>query len=420
MMKNNNIKFSRLAGIGLPIVRNSATDKTGTKYIPYSGNGVYSAGANKYPETLSDLVANTPTHGGAILRKQQLTLGEGVNFDILPPEILAMCLDINEDMETINDLIKKVAYDLVTYGGLSLKVTWNHNKTINTIEHIPFKFVRMGEPIDGKVLDYVISNNWGLTLPMQLEYRYKINKFNPKKIEESTIDEDGNLITDDQTAENAEQLLYYKQYHVSSTEFYPLPDYVGCLDACFTELNTGIAMNAQISNGINGAYIISPADDTILDDESKQGVVESLTDMVAGSQNAGNITFVPQSIKVEKLEALPFEIYNSVNLETRQRIITAHNIPAILLEFNFGGGFNNRSSELITALSQFQQTAIKGYQNQIIRVFNTLLSYVSSEDFDLEIIPFELIYSDGVKDMLTISPNTSNKVVDTPDEGTGL
>jgi hypothetical protein len=394
-------KYSRLAGIGLPVVR-TYMNENGFKYVPYSGNGVYSGKQNTYPSTLSDLVANTPTHGGAILRKQQLTFGEGVNYDILPTDILNFCLNINDNMETINDIIKKISYDLVTFGGISLKVHWKHDKTINSIEHVPFKNVRLGYPVNGKIVDYVISNNWDITLPHDLKYVYKINKYNPDLIKESKI-EDGELVVDDVTKENAEQLLYYKQYHVSQNDFYPLPDYVGCLDACFTELNTGIAMNAQISNGINGAYIVSPEDDTIIDDDTRQNVVNSLSDMVAGAENAGNITFVPQSIKVEKLEAIPFEIYKSVNLETRQRIITAHNIPAILLEFNFGGGFNNRSAELMTALDQFQQTVIKGYQNQITRILNMLLMNVSNEDFNIEILPFELIYSDGVKDILKIT-----------------
>lgn len=393
---NQNFKFSKLGGIGLPIngqtVSNSSV--TGTRYIPYSGNGLAVPSTNRYPQLLADLAANCPTHGGALLRKGKFTFGKGFDYESLPEQLVTFLLNINRFSETANDILYKAAFDLVYYGGLSLKVGWNNKKKIYSVEHVPFKNVRQGIPVNGIVEEYVVSNNWLNNMMVELKNEYKIPRFNPDKISVGSII-DGKVVSDETSMLNASQLLYYKCYSPSADEFYPIPDYAQALDSIFTEMNVGIAMNNQITNGINGSYIISTDNDTVLDDEAKQNIIDTLNGFVSGAENAGGLMFLPSNVKVQRLDALPFEIYNSGNAEVRQRIITSHLIPAILLEFNFGGGFNNRSQELKTALDQFQQTVIAGYQQQLIKVFNTVFDYVSTEQYDLQIKPFELVYSDS-------------------------
>lgn len=389
-------KFSKLGGMGLPIggAYVSTLSAVGVKYIPYSGNGMAVSSTNRYPQLLAELAANTPTHGGALQRKGKLTYGQGFDLENLPDSLIKFLLNVNKFNESANDILYKVGFDLVYFGGISLKVHWNYNKTISSIEHVPFKYVRIGMPVDGEIIEYVVSNDWQQTMVRELRKEYIIKRFNPDAIGKVEL-VDGKPVTDEQTMLNASQLIYYKTYNPSADDFYPIPDYIQALDSVFTEMNVGITMNNQISNGINGSYIISTDNDTILDDESKQTIIDMLNAFSAGAENAGGLLFLPANVKVQKLEALPFDIYNSVNLETRQRIITSHLIPAILLEFNFGGGFNNRSQELKTALDQFQQTVIAGYQQQIVRVFNTILDYVEKQPYDLQIKPFELVYSDS-------------------------
>ena len=88
------------------------------------------------------------------------------------------------------------------------------------------------------------------------------------------------------------------------------------------------------------------------------------------------------------MEPVKADVYTEVNSECKQRIITGHGIPAILVEVNQGGGFNNRAEEMKAAILQFQKTTILGYQQKISRVFNSILKYVTKEDVKLEIIPF--------------------------------
>lgn len=387
-MKLNKYKgeFSRLAGIGLPIPKNLA--RTNGGYIPYTGSGIAIKTPNTYPQTLADIAANSPTHGGALMKKAKMIYGKGINFDLLPQDLVDFFLNCNDKNESINDILNKVSNDYPTYAGFYIKVRWNYDRTINSMEHVPTKYVRLGIPEDGEITYYVVSNDWEMKMDKNLRYEYKINRFDPDKITiPKKIVKGVPVDVNQETLDNAVQLIYFKAYSTSDDGYYPIPDYVSCLDAAFTEETVGIAMKNQISNGINGAYIIS-AQDTVLDDESKQAITNEIAEFTSGPENTGGIMFLPSNVKVDKLEALPADTYTELNKEVRQRIITAHNIPAILLEYSQSGGFNNRADEMIAAWTQFQESMIKNYQIAIIRVFNLIADYVTQEPYDIQIIPF--------------------------------
>lgn len=401
-MNNNNHKFSATAGMGLPIARNFAIlAGTEGQYIPFSGTGIGIEVKNNYPQILANLAANAPTHGAALQKKHKLTFGQGIDFEGMSENLYNQMQNLNQDMETINDILDKVSNDLVTYGGYALKVSWTFDKQIYEIEHVPFKYVRLGRPVNGKIHYYTVCNDWEMKLNRELRWEYSIPKFNPNKINsESAKIIDGKMRADEITEENASQLIYFKSYSTASDGYYPLPDYVSGLDSAFTEVEVGVSMLKGIENGINGAYIVSTGD-TIIDDDSKQEVIDTFNELATGAANTGGLIFMPTNVQVDALEAIPADTYEAINPEIRQRIITAHGIPSILLEYSQGGGFNNRAEEYIVALEQFQLTVIKSYQNQIIRQFNSILSYMTSDDFTLSIIPFiqeETVVSNTIGD----------------------
>ena len=393
------LQFSTIGSIGLPVVKQFMTAaQLGDQFIPFSGSGVGIPTPNVFPQTLADLASNAPTHGAAIEKKATLTFGQGVDFSELTDNVRALLNSINKDDESINDIVYKVSYDLVTYGGFSLKVKWNFDRTISDIYHVPFKNVRMGIPVEGEVLNYIISNNWDRQLHRQLEYFRSIPAFNPEKIntESVEVDVDSNTITaDEETLANGEQLIYYKAYSTASNGFYPVPDYASCIDAAFTEVEVGIAMIKTIENGLDGPVIISNADDAQVSDENKQEIIDTFNSLAAGAANAGGMIYVPSNIKVEQVQSAKADKYEAINPEVRQRIISAHGIPSILVEYSQGGGFNNRAEETKVALQIFQQTLIKGYQNQISKVFNDkVMPYMVSEQVEIKIAPFSIDFTD--------------------------
>ncbi len=386
---NKNTKYSVTAGMGLPITKNYRTlAGVSGQYIPFAGSGVGIRVDNTYPQILAKLQANSPTHGAALLKKGLLTFGQGINFDDMSPSLYDSLMNINNSFETINDVLSKISNDFVTYGGLALKISWRYDGTIDTIEHVPFKNVRLGRPVNGQVENYIVSNDWEMNLQRDLRHEYSIPKFNPSKINVDSVEiVNGEVTADEETTQNAEQLIYYKSYSVASDGFYPVPDYAQGLDSAFTEVEIGVSMLKSIENGIGGAYIVSTPD-TITDDETKDAIVNSLNQLVTGAANSNGLIFVPSSIEISPLEAVKADIYKEVNPEIRQRIITSHGIPSILLEYSQGGGFNNRAEEYQVAIEQFQLTTIKGYQNQILRVLNSLMGYITNEDVKLTINPF--------------------------------
>ena len=91
-----------------------------------------------------------------------------------------------------------------------------------------------------------------------------------------------------------------------------------------------------------------------------------------------------------KMDPIDHEIFTVIDEKVVSKIVTAHNIPAILLEVTNSGGFNNRAAEMEAAINQFQKTTILAYQQKITKVFSKILSYVSKSTFELKIIPFSL------------------------------
>lgn len=383
-------KFSKTGGIGLPVAKTTQniTEVKGN-FIPCSGDGIANKTENKYLETLATLAANTPTHGGAINWKKVLTYGQGFSKESLPTEVLEFFDNCNEKGDTLNDVLERVCWDWAIFESLSIAASWNGNKTIAEIRHIPFKNTRIGTPIAGEIPYYIVNNDWHLALDKKLRVIELIKPFNPEKINEPII-ENGKPKFDKETQENAEQLIYVCTYSPSSDGYYPVPSYCGGLDSALTEMDTVIAMRNGISNGINGAYIVSAAEGTVMDDTSKQQVTNILSKESAGAENAGTIIFIPTGVKVDKMDPIDSEIFTVIDDKVTNKIVTSHNIPAILLEVTNSGGFNNRAQEMEAAINQFQKTTILAYQQKITRVFKKILSFVTDKEFELKIIPFSL------------------------------
>jgi hypothetical protein len=391
--------FSSEAGIGLPFSRQSVS-KIGARYMPFSNDSARYNTDNLYPQQLALLAYNTPTHGAAIKTKQFMIEGQGFNLELLDPKLAAIYEDINEYDETANDILAKISWDFAIYGGYAMKVRWNNKGLISDICHIPFGDVRVGVPGEDGIVNYfVISNNWDKTMSHAQEQTYVLPKFNPDSFANGiSIDENGIPEPTQEQQENAEQLIYFWMYKAPATNgmrYYPLPDYAGALDQILTEYSIGIANKSKIDNGTGGKTIVmmpfipqSTEEQEEIDQNFKTNFTGADKDgcvIVSYIDGPGNLPTITQ------LEGLSHETYIELEKSTKQNIITAHKVPAILLEYNYGGGFNNRAEEMTVAYNQFQQTVIKSYQNSIIRTFKSIAKWQGFDKQDIQIIPFSLL-----------------------------
>jgi len=386
MSKNKvKINFSRTGGVGLPVAKitSQVSEKGVTgKFIPCSGDGVAIKTENKYLETLAKIAADSPTHGAAIKWKQRLTFGQGFDLDALPDSLKIWANECNENGDTLNDILERVSWDWAIYESLALVPWWAKGNRIAELRHVSFKNTRIGVPEDGVVPYYIVNNDWHKVLDGKLRIAELLYPFNPEKTKNPD---------DKEAGENAEQLIYYTTYSPSSDGFYPVPSYAGGLDAALTEVDTIITMKNGISNGINGAYVFTAKEGTVLDDDSKQKAIQEINDQSTGAENSGTVMLLSVPLDFHKMDPIDHEIYVTIDDKAVSKIVTAHNIPAILLEVTTSGGFNNRADEMQAAISQFQDTTILAYQQKITRVFKKILSYVEPGlEFDLKIIPFAL------------------------------
>jgi len=420
-MSKSNIKFSAEVGLGLPIARGTTTYNK-MPYIPYSSDAIRYNVNNVYPQQLARMYSESATHKAAINRKSKMIQGEGIDLSKVNTNLRKVLNNLTLEGLTINDLLAKISKDYALYNGFAIKVVWGKDGYIKHLKHIPFEYVRVGQPINkGDEMEipyYVISNNWTKDRTPATEITYTLPRFNPDYFNQDLIVKDNNglpQLTEEQLT-NGHQLLYCFESDpnaTSGTEFYPTPDYSGAIDSILTEIKINISDKALIDNGFGGKTIITLPTLPSSQEERDELEADMQYQFTNATNNGGLVTLFNNNpelqVNVNQIEALSADTYSGLSERTKQTIITAHNIPAILLEYNYGGGFNNRAEEMIVAYHQFQQTVIKWYQQSILAVLNRLMTYVGW-DVKLEITPFQLTPVISKDEMLNKNTSqTSNK-----------
>lgn len=407
--------FTAEAGLGLPIVRSSGFSRKGNRYIPYSSASVRVAGSNNLPQVLAKIALESPTHGAAIQRKSLMIEGLGVDLSMLSPALVKKLENnLNDQGETMNDVHAKVSKDYATFNGYAIKVYWGNDGFIARLEHVPFEQVRRGEPIQGENEYFVISNNWDETLSPRYEQSYALPAFNPSYFGKGSIpvNELGIPVPMDVQVEQACQLIYKYDYQPSASSgqlFYPLPDYWSGLDAALTETQITIANKSLIDNGFNGKYLVTipyvPSTE-----EEKEELNKLLMLNYSSASNHGKVmtlyvndqTSMP---KIDKIDPIDADTYLNVDKAVKQSIVSAHQIPAILLEYNQGGGFNNRAEEMTVAFDQYQKTKIKQMQTKLASTYKTIFYYMGWDNEKVNIIPFSLIEDKQIDTETTLETN---------------
>jgi hypothetical protein len=316
--------------------------------------------------------------------------------------------NINSLGETANDLLDKLSWDYATFSGFGLKVIWGNDGYIKELYHIPFTNIRVGTPNeDGKIEYFVVSNNWDGQLTQTREYVKKYPIFNPSYFKDGVPTKTKSIQgleiqvpepTEIQL-EQSEQMIYYwkyKPHSSSSNEYYPTPDYMGSTDSVLTEIDSILSNKSKMKNGLGGkTLVVLPQ--TNQSEEAKAEFQQDFTGNFTGVENDGSIIIEyaddPSQVNITQLNPVEPDTYINVATSAKQDIITAHLIPAILLEVNFGGGFNNRAEEMKVAFDNYQRSVIKELQNDICRNFNTLAKWFGYNGQTFNIIPFTLEYS---------------------------
>lgn len=207
---------------------------------------------NRYPDFLYSLYESCAT--------LQSVINGTVDF-ICGDKIKCIKSNINGKGETIEDVYRKVAYDLIIFGGFALQVIRNAFGVVTEVYWVDINKLRSDEK--NEVFFY--SEDWSKSIGRVKYLVYP--KFNPN---------DANTVS----------IFYYKSE--KSRKTYPSPIYNAAIDACEIERKINDFHLNEISNNFTTSKIINFNNGTP-DDITKNEIEKSLNEKFTGSENAGRL-----------------------------------------------------------------------------------------------------------------------------------
>ena len=351
---------------------------------------------NNYPNMLLDLYNQSPTHRACINFGVQSILGNGVDFD-------AMKLNGDEVIpnyaQTWDDIIKNIALDYMLYGSYALQIIKNNDGKTFSYWHMPLDKVRWSEyDEDGQITTYWISKDWTAT---SQNPPFQIDAFDMRETNK---------------IEKGKPYLYvYRQYSPAMT-YYTQPHYQASIKAIQSEIEY---VNYDLKTTVNGFV---PSGMLVLNqvetDEERQGIIDNVTRMFQGSDNANSVmvTF-RNNVEEQKPEFVPFtanqgniNLYASANERTVSRILAGHQIPnASLVGMPDIGqtGFASEADKLETAYQLYNKLTGNSNRMAVIRTLNQMLKM---NGIETEIVMKPLSFNDFDDDANVEERTESTKV----------
>lgn len=270
----------------------------------------------------------------------------------------------------VNKIKNKFFFDLSLFGGMAVKIFWNIDGTIPVkFEYLPIYSFRL----DDDFCRIYYSRDWR-------NVRKKNNTvewfpiFDLEKAKESEYNK-----------QNPIQVYYFSETELDIVR-YPTADY----SAANYDISTSIAIskfyNTYTENGMAPSYLINyPGVSDIYLKEMYESIQSSW-----GYKNKGTGKFMlTNSLDADKAPTItPIESDNlDKKFEVLQKIINenicrAHQVAPVVAGFSTEGALGQRN-ELIEARILFKQDFILPKEEEILGVFNEILSLVGENDIQL-------------------------------------
>lgn len=346
---------------------------------------------NRYPEYLISLYLKSSKHRTLLDTKSYYLTGNGVTIDKtgLTVEKQSFLIDrlknINENGESISDILEKVGIDFELFNGAYLEINWHRNGETFDVSHMPFKNLRISKEKDG----YFYSNDWSQPKNKQTKEQtdfefiplYDIN--NPKG-----------------------KQIYPLIAYDPSLEWYPRPNYSPAIWACEADYEIG---NYHINDIKSGFYVgtiitfIGKPTSTEMEEIERQ-----IKSKFTGTDRAGSLLLqftrdkegAPVISRLEP-ESLSSK-FDTLNMTVKKELFYAHKMNPMLLGDKTEGQLGGRT-EIIESHELFKNIYIKPRQLKIEKWINALYK---EQGFDNRIklkeaqpvMPFDLT---TVKDVLS-------------------
>ena len=333
---------------------------------------------NTFPQFLVDTYhMKSITHKTIINRKQKMIFGEGWKTPI--DSVGKVFLQNPYCDDNMDDILRKMAFDLEINGGFALNIIWSNDGTkIAEISHIPFETVRVDKE-NGKKdgPDYVwISSDWS-----------NHRKHKPVKYQ----------MFSKKYKEVKSQVLYITEYQPGSRMFYPIPMYYSSINWILAEWEISNFHRASIQNGFNSGFLLNFSTGVPSPDEMKRAYKE-IEDKYTGTYNAGKfiLTFSNGKEQEPRLTPIPLQDtdarYTQLNDLIKQNIFTANEVTNPELFGVSVPGKLGSKDEMLEGLEIFQSTYINYKQGFIERIINKLAA-INGVNEKLEIEKYQLDFS---------------------------
>jgi len=345
---------------------------------------VYYGTDNLLPQYFIDLFDNCAIHKSVIVSKVNQILGDGV-VSLNNP---MASINLLNPRENVTEIMKKCVLDMMIFGGFCLNVVWSKDrKSISEIYHVDFSRIRSGKinPETDEIDCYYYSPDWR-----------NPKKYIPEEIKSFSQDE-----------KEPSQLYYFKTY-MPSMSYYPVPDWSAGQRAI--EINVE-SLNFHMNNLRKG---MSPSlwvnyTNGVPPEEEQRILVRALESQYGGTDNAGQaiISFneskeqSPEIIQIPRNDSDSY--YQTLNDDITRTILSAHRVSSAELFGIATAGKLGGGDEITQHSEYFRKMVIMPYQNEILPVFNKLVSLKFGVPTTYEVKPLSLFLTGDI---------TQNPVVD--------
>jgi hypothetical protein len=357
---------------------------------------IYCGEKNDYPEYLIYQYNKCGKHRAIVNGKSKYILGGGLEgiggmAPIKDPnDTVTPAAPVNRHKETMYDVLKKSIKDIEIHGGFRWFVTWDmQNRVAEVVQDDFYKFRT------GKKEGFYWKDKWfdGAGRPTREEPVY-YEEFNGKPPAEGKA---------------KIQVFAYNEYG-PATDYYPLPEYVGCanwidIDIEISKFHLSSLRNGMMPSKMVQFYTGEPTE------EKKKEIEKKFKNKFGGSENAGKFVLVFNTNKEKSVDISDLSFneldkqFDLLNKTSQQEIFTGHQVVSPMLfgiktEGQLGG-----NNELRAAYEIFINTYAKPKQDDLLKVINYfggLMGKGSAYTF-LQLDPVGLIFD--VKDVLDKLPD---------------
>jgi len=270
---------------------------------------------NLFPQYLLDLFHNRSiSHKQIINRKVKMISSAGIDKPSNPSKEYTSFIENKFGDMSIDEMVIKMAYDLVIFNGISLNPHWNvDNSGITRLCYIPFERVRQdknnSEEDDGLPKYVWICNDW-------MNWR----KDDPSKY----------VMFDQKWINDKSQIFYYMGTD-QGIKWYPDVEYSPSINYIEAAWEIGNYHNNSIKNGFHAGFVLNFATGIPLEEEMERAY-EDISTQFTGTNNANKFILAWSNGSDGAPQLLPIPTntsdtkYVELNNLIRDNIFEAHEV----------------------------------------------------------------------------------------------